>query len=290
MDAADCALLHQFVISELGSAGLDRDRLVAQAGIPTWALTGDGVMIPDHCFPRVWELAEHALDDPYVAARVASRYDLGRIGLYDYLFSTAPTLGEGLAACGPFISSVSTNFRFDTVPSDEGGVTFALHMVNGGGRGRELAMQWGFVAIVARARIAAAGQVIPLRVTYRQRAPRSHVVLTDFFGTSAVEFDAEFDSVTFDSADLELPLTTADPTLAAILQRHAATLPPPPPLDTAWPDRVAKALVAERPGEATLARIAQQLAVSPRSLQRHLADAGTTWRLELDRARWASRN
>ena len=35
----------------------------------------------------------------------------------------------------------------------------------------------------------------------------------------------------------------------------------------------------------SLDRVARRLATSPRTLQRRLADAGTTWRQELDRAR-----
>jgi len=85
---------------------------------------------------------------------------------------------------------------------------------------------------------------------------------------------------------LELPLRTADPQLAAILQRYAATLPTPPPRATSWRDHLAAVLAAALDDDsATLEGVARRMYMSPRSLQRRLAEHGTTWRSELDRAR-----
>jgi AraC-like DNA-binding protein len=95
--------------------------------------------------------------------------------------------------------------------------------------------------------------------------------------------------MTLRAADLELPLRTADPALAAIMERHAASLPRIQPRPTGWPDRVQQALadaaLAEDP--LSLTSVARRLATSPRTLQRRLAEAGSTWRRELDRARQA---
>ncbi|MFJ4657723.1 hypothetical protein ACIP5Y_41210 [Nocardia sp. NPDC088792] len=90
----------------------------------------------------------------------------------------------------------------------------------------------------------------------------------------------------FRTADLELPFVTADARLAAILHRYAATMPASPAQATTWLDRLGAVLAdALDARSATLEAVAHGLALSPRSLQRRLAEHDTTWRAELDRAR-----
>ncbi|WP_019930514.1 AraC family transcriptional regulator ligand-binding domain-containing protein [Nocardia sp. BMG111209] len=282
----DVALLHRFVIGELAAAGVDPAALLHECGIPAWALSGGPVHLSSGTFGRLWEIAEKWLDEPEVALRVASRYRLRVLGLYDYLFATAATLGAGLATCGPYVGAVTTNHRFDLVADDERESTLSLEMIDGAGRARDLIQLWGLVAVLTRARGTVDDPLTPVRVRLRQRAPRDHRAYVDVFGTAAIEFEAHSDSITFSAADLALPQRTADPVLARVLQPLTATLPPPPPLATAWPQRVAVALAAALDdGDPSLAAVARRLATSPRTLQRRLAEAGTTWRRELERAR-----
>ncbi|WP_433759671.1 AraC family transcriptional regulator ligand-binding domain-containing protein [Nocardia sp. CA-135398] len=282
----DQVLLHRFVISQLTDAGLDRDRLIRETGLPEWTMVGEDVHLPSHTFSRLWELGEHGLDDPNVALRVASRYKLNSFGLYDYLFATAPTLGAGLATCGPYVAAVTTNHRFELVTENEHEVTLYLDMIDGEGRGRDLTQVWGLAAVLSRARRVVRIPLVPLRVALRQQAPAEIDAFVEVFGTPAIEFGAPVDAMTFRASDMDLPLTTSDPVLATVLQPLADALPPPPTLATAWPDRVASALAeAFADGAVSLDRVARRLATSPRTLQRRLMEAGTTWRMELERAR-----
>ncbi|AYF76289.1 AraC family transcriptional regulator [Nocardia yunnanensis] len=283
----DQTLLHRFVISQLTAMGLDRDRLIRECGVPDWTLSGGGVHVPSESFWRLWEIGARQLGDPNVALRVASRYQLKATGLYDYLFSSAPTLGAGLATCGPYVSAVTTNHRFDLVGTDHG-PALRLDMVDGGPATRDHTQLWGLTAVLTRARRVIEGPLNPVRVTLRRSAPPRLDAYRDVFGDAVLEFEADTDAMVFRPADLELPLTTADPVLAAVLKPLAEALPPPPPLATAWPERVAVAVAeALDAGEVSLERVSRRLATSPRTLQRRLAEAGTTWRRELDRARSA---
>ncbi|BDT98247.1 AraC family transcriptional regulator [Nocardia sputorum] len=282
----DQVLLHRFVISQLIAAGLDRDLLLRESGLPEWTMAGDDLHLPSQTFSRLWEIGEHELGDPDVALNVASRYQLTCLGLYDYLFSSAPTLGAGLATCGPYVTAVTTNHRFDLVAENDDEVTLYLDMIDGEGRGRDLTQLWGLSAVLSRARRVVREPLAPVRVSLRQHAPAKIGTFVEVFGTTAIEFGAPVDAMTFRAADMDRPLTTSDPVLAGILQPLAAALPPPPPLATAWPERVAAALAdCLDEGDASLERVARRLATSPRTLQRRLREAGTTWRAELDRAR-----
>ncbi|MEU0541308.1 AraC family transcriptional regulator ligand-binding domain-containing protein [Nocardia sp. NPDC005978] len=283
----DQTLLHRFVISQMTAMGLDRARLIRECRVPDWTLTGNGVHVASETFWRLWEIGARWLDDPDVALHVASRYELKATGLYDYLFTSAPTLGAGLATCGPYVSAVTTNHRFDLVDGG-GGPMLRLDMVDGGDATRDYTQLWGLIAVLTRARHVVSAPLNPVRVALRRPAPRRLDTYREVFGTTAIEFGADIDAMTFRPADMERPLTTADPVLAAVLRPLAEALPPPPPLESAWPERVAVAVAqALDEGEVSLDVVARRLATSPRTLQRRLADAGTTWRQELDRARSA---
>ncbi|MBO0852190.1 MAG: AraC family transcriptional regulator ligand-binding domain-containing protein [Nocardia sp.] len=286
--ATDQTLLHRFVISQLAEAGVDRGRLLGECGLPEWTLAGPGVYVPAGIFARVWELGEIWLEDPDVALHVAQRYELAASRLYDYLFASAATVGEALIGCGRYITAVTTNQRFDPVAADERETVFSLEMIEGAGRGRELVVLWGLGVLMTRLRRVVEYPLDPVRVSFRQPTPRRLEVFGQVFGSAALEFGASEDSVAFRASDLARPLATADPVLADVLQPLAESLPPLPPLAKAWPDRVARALAdAFAEGEVSLEQVARRLATSPRTLQRRLADAGTTWRRELDRARVA---
>lgn len=284
--STDQVLLHRFVIAQLKDAGLDPVRLAREAGLPEWALRGDSGHLPSATFSRLWELAAHALDDPDIALRVGSGFRLSSLGLFDYLFSSAPTLGAGLATSDPYVTAVTTNHRFHLIQDTEREITLYLDMIDGDGRGRDLTQLWGLIASLTRARRAVRQPLTPVRVSLRQRGPARQQVYRDAFGTPEVEFDAGHDGITFRVDDMERPLLTADPALAAVLRPLADALPPPPSLLAVWPRRVAAALErAFDEGDVSLERVARELALSPRTLQRRLAEAGTTWRRELDRAR-----
>ncbi|MFJ5301044.1 hypothetical protein [Streptomyces sp. NPDC088350] len=153
-------------------------------------------------------------------------------------------------------------------------------------RGKELAIQIGIADVLSRARWATGRPVNAVEVTLRQRAPRRRTFFADLLGTTRLTFGADVDSVRLRSDDLSLPLRTGDPVLATILNRYAASLPQVQERPTTWPEHVQQTMaVAFAEGDVSLDSVARRLAMSARTLQRRLAEAGTTWRRELENAR-----
>ncbi|MFE3254463.1 AraC family transcriptional regulator ligand-binding domain-containing protein [Nocardia sp. NPDC059091] len=288
VEATDNVRLPQSILRHAVSAGLEPRQLTRDSGVPTWSLSdGEEYRVPSAGYLRTWEVVEHGLGNPDAALDIAERYVLGQVGLYDYLFSTAPTLGAGLELCGTYLGAITTNFRMEPGLETEEEVTFEIGMINGEGRGRELAAQWGLAAIFTRSRLVMDGPVSPVRIAFHQRAPRNHDRLVELFGTDAIDFGATADSITVSTADLARPLRTADPRLAEILQRYAATSQPVvPPRATTWTDHLGLVISAALEQDSvTIDQVAARLFLSRRSLQRRLAEHGTTWRTELERAR-----
>ena len=283
---ADSAVLVHGLLDAADACGVDAGRLVRDAGIPGWVLSaGLPVMLPLGYAHRVWELTEHALGAADVALAMASRFGLGGYSLLDYLFATAPTMRDGLAAVADFLHLWTTNGRLRIETGDDRTVTWSYYWrVPPGDQVEGLCSQFLVVSMMHRIQTATGRPVAPSQVTFAQDPPRSHRALGEALGPVRLQFGAPMTTVTFRACDLDLPLRTADPVLAGILTRYARSLPTVPLAD--WRElfrmQLAQALAAGTP---TLAEVARRMAASTRTVQRRLAEYDTTWRAELKAAR-----
>ena len=284
MPGRESSKMVRYLLGASAAGGADAARLARDLRLPGWILQRDEVMIsPDYAL-RLWELAEHALQVPHLAITFAERYQPGELDLYDYLFTTAPTLRDGFDISSRYLHLLTTNARLQVDAETDGEVTYSYQYLMAEGRGADLALQLSVAIFCARARAGTGQPIVPVRIAFRQRAPRSHRGFTEAFGTAGVDFDAPVTTFTFRKRDLNRPMLGADPALARILARYAATLAPLP--DLTWRQHF-RLLLTESldDGGASLTAMARRMAVSPRTLQRHLAEHGTTWRAELDAAR-----
>lgn len=251
---------------------------------PGWLLGVDRAMIGSAQHGRLWELAAHALGDPCLGLTAVARHRVGDLDLYDYLFTTAPTVREALELSSSFFHLISTNCSLEAQPQPGGEVTYRYQHALAGGWGDELWTQFSIAGFCARISAATGRAVVPAQVGFVQRPPRSQRAFTEMLGTRRIDFGTEVTTFTLRPGDLELPMLGADPALAAILRRYAATLPRPQPPD--WLSYFREVL-AEAIGDGTVSvnSLARRLDISPRTLQRRLAEHATTWRAELETAR-----
>jgi AraC-like DNA-binding protein len=233
---------------------------------------------------RLWELTEHALQDPCAGLTAVSRHQVGDLDLYDYLFATAGTVREALEITGDFFRLITTNCQLRAGAPADAGITYTYRHALPGGRGEELWTQFSIGGFCARIQAVAGHPVIPAHIAFAQPPPRSHRAFTETFGTRHIDFRAPATTFTLLDEDLDRPIPSADPVLGRILRRYAATLPLPQP--TSWHSYFREVLAeAIGDGAPSLDSVARRLAVSIRTLQRRLAEHGTTWRAELETAR-----
>ena len=129
-------------------------------------------------------------------------------------------------------------------------------------------------------------EIRPLHLGLVSAAPRRYRELAGRFGAHRIDFGAESATMTLAPADLPLPLLDADAPLAAVLQEYAAAMIATQADTAAWADQLRQVITAQLAGDGlSLPAAARQLAVSPRSLQRRLADEGTSWRELADEVR-----
>jgi AraC-like DNA-binding protein len=203
-----------------------------------------------------------------------------RVALYDYLFATAATLREGFAARGQYLYLLTTHGRLRVEAETDRATVYSYLHVCGEECGTELALRRSVTALCARAQAETGRPVTPVHVgVVRSGTPAGGAP-----GTGRTATEAPLVTFTFSVTDLDLPMRGADPVLAGILRGYAASLPPPPP--ASWIESFRRHLgQAMDDSSASLTGLARGLAVSPRTLQRRLAQHGTTWRAELDSAR-----
>jgi len=274
----------RLVLAEAAARGANLRQLAADAQVPMWALADEGAMIPARHVLRLWELAEQALQDPQVALAAAARYRLGDLGLYDYLFTTAPTLREAQEASSRYLPLVTTNGRLRVESQTDQETTYSYSCLDACGRGEELALQFSVAVFCARARAGTGLPTVPVHVGFAQPAPRSYRAFAEALGTRRVDFGAEATTFTLRACDLEFPMRDADLALAAILRRCAAAIPTP--MVISWREHFERQLRASiEQGSPSLTAVARRMSLSSRTVQRRLAEHGTTWRAELDIAR-----
>src|ERR1700729_3635165 len=83
--------------------GADARRLACEARLPDWVLAPGRAMVPTRLAVRMFELAASALDLPDLGLILPRMHTVGALGLYDYLFATAATLGDAMQISGEFI-------------------------------------------------------------------------------------------------------------------------------------------------------------------------------------------
>ena len=102
----------------------------------------------------------------------------------------------------------------------------------------------------------------------------------------SVKFGAPSNRLTFASSLLSLPIARADASLCALLDRHAEELLAKFPPRDSLIDQVRGIIADEfRGGDPSLERVADQLGLTPRTLQRKLHELGTSHNELLDQMR-----
>jgi len=265
----------------------DTERLLRDAGLPNALRGPETVRTPSARTYRLWGEVLTRTGRPDAGLLASASYRPGLLDLFDYLVSTAPTLGEGLTRAAGHVHLVSSNSLITAEESaDEVRINYDVR--HGDEELRGVVAEFALGVLIAQMRYATGFALSPLRVDFVQRAPHDRRDYAAAFGSASINFGAASDSIILHRRDLERPLGTADPALAAIIQRAVAAIPPPLPAERAAIPGLREVIAAQLPnGRPSLAEAARQLGVSPRTLQRRLSESGTTWRAELDAERQA---
>lgn len=278
----------RLVLDYAAARGVSPDQVLAPADVPAAAVAGERVAeVHDR---SIWAAAAQALGDADLGVHLSETAISARsLGVVGALARTAPTVDHALAL----------GARYHRLIKEAGEVTVArrtdgvvVHDWPGDGASALPALQRRWPRALAEAIIANyvtlarqwTGQaVVPLEVSFQHARPADVRELTRFFGCP-LRFEAPTNSVAFDRDTAALPLGTWAEDERAALEDAARR-----ELLALGGDDLTDVLAAisellDR-GDLDIARVARQLATSPRSLQRRLAERKASFRALVDHVR-----
>lgn len=267
--------------------GHDTDALLGAAGLSRAEVLDPDARLPVAGADALWRAAWARSGDPCLALHAAEALPFGAYKVLDYAMAASPTIGEGLRRVAAYFRLVDTRAELQVEERDAG---LVLRMVSAGGALRPSAQEYTLAAVVLRSRRAAGQAWIPDAVSFAFPRPDDAGEHARIFGVTP-RFGAEHPEVAVSRATWEAPSLGAEPALLSILDEHArALLDRLPPGEEDLVARTRAAIAAElRGGDPSIGRVARKLAMSDRTLQRRLGDAGVSYAALLDEVRrqWA---
>jgi AraC-like DNA-binding protein len=241
-----------------------------------------------------WVLMEHVIGNE-AGVRAADTAGYGRLHVWDYLFSSAPTLVEGFRDAARFSDVICDPAARLQVTEHGSGLTVG-YCGTTYGETRSIINEFGVTVAVRRARDAFGAAAVPVRVDFAHPAPRRHRYLEDALGTEAIHFDQPADLIHYRLTGSHTAPRAHDPCLRRILHTAAQQAIDDARPVPGWIDSFRAALrteMTQRTGPTDsspkrgprIGAVAGRLAVADRTLQRRLSAAGTSWSEELAAAR-----
>jgi AraC-like DNA-binding protein len=236
---------------------------------------------------RLWDLAAELTADEAFGIHAAEGVKPGAFGLLDYIVRSAGTVRASLERLARYNRIVHDAAVFTLkesgtqvrVEHDLGGVPQSRH-----------AAEVTLATLVVIARQTTSDDFSPRRVEFRHARPSS-VAEAEARRVFRVEpvYASNVNALEFESVELDRVIQSADPNLSRVVAFHAeAALAARPEPYASIGHRVRRLLMAalsDTPAEATLSRVAAELHMSERTLQRHLADDGSSFDALLDETR-----
>ena len=265
--------------------GVTPHALARGAGLPADALAPLPASLPACAYLRLLDAGALLASDEHFGLHVGEQVKLGAYSIY----------GLVLLACRDFGQAFEQTLRYEALAHDLGRSRLALQgaaaeyewISHYPGASRHLADSV-FAGIQTFGRWLAGGPLPPSALTFTHAGSTDTREYTRVFG-ALPRFNAPANSARFAASLLAWPLPNADITLYPVLQQHAerqlsARAEAPPAIVAEVRAAVIRNLAHDR---VRLNTIAAELDVAPRTLQRKLADAGTSFQQVLDKTRYA---
>jgi AraC-like DNA-binding protein len=263
------------------AAGIDPDRMLTAAGIPRHGLSDPDIRIPGGAVRRLLEASAAAAGIDDFGLRLAMRGGLSNLGPVALVAREQPTVGAAMEALGRYIHIHNESLTLRLERHDD--IVLILPHLR---LGRPVpARQSAELVIGVTHRILAAflGRDWRAReVRLASPAGRDQARYRRVFDTQ-VMFGAEFDVIVCRASDMEQPMATADAVMAHHAQDYVESIAARAPR---FDGKVRDLVTALLPtGRCSLDQVSQHLGWDARTVQRRLADRGTSFSAIVDACR-----
>lgn len=220
--------------------------------------------------------------DPAFGLTLARASLVRPLGLFGHLVWLSGTVRDALERAAKFYLVVTQRTKLHLEDAPPISTLRMVPVTRRVKRGRILT-ELPFASLALRAREATGGK-FALRAVRFTHAGQSSPAYAEVFG-APVTFRAPRDEIEMHTADLDLRLASHDPIVSAALEARAAELTEAGAPRSVFLERVRRAIAANLAATHSPVEIARALGTSPRTLRRHLEQAGTNLRVTVDEVR-----
>jgi len=283
-DRHSCAAFWVKGVAEtLKAGGLDVLALLEEAGLDTAALSDPDARFPTERVSLLWRLAVARSGNPAIGLSTWSVVRPASFDVVAYTMMSSPNLLGILKSVVRYVGIVSDAASF-AVTEDHEGCRMTLELFGGGQPVPRQRFEFDLMTFLSFCRWVTNRDLRPLALELRFPPPDDSQPYRDAF-KCPLRFNATVNALLFAGADVMAPLPTAHPLLAEVHERLASEHLQR--LDHAQTCSRARAAILRRlaDGEPRRAKIARELEMSERTLQRRLQAEGTSFQRLLDDTR-----
>jgi AraC-like DNA-binding protein len=279
---SDMVPLSVALLARLDAIGIDVARVLERAGVPQPASSVAVLHLDTQRFFAVWAAIGEVGADEEVGIRIGSEAFDGKLDLASLCALHSRDLSDAFKKLSRYKRlTCPEDVRVD-VADGEAAVTF--HWLLADASAPDLLVDAIFASTVKLAGRASGGAITPKRIELARRTKGQRRLARHF--KCDIRFDAPIDALVFSSTDMRTPFITHDESLVHELvpglDAELASISKHESFDGQVDAALLRGMRGQRPSVETLAA---ELAVSPRTLQRRLAQNGTYYQERLDAVR-----
>jgi AraC-like DNA-binding protein len=267
----------------LAAEGLDVRALFAAAGIDPATLEAPGARLSTEKISRLWELAAERSGNPAIGL---GQHEAARPASFD-------VVGYAMMSCANLLAAFERLIRYLLILSDaltmnlskeHRGYRITFELIGGNRPVPRQRIEFIVVTLIGFCRWVSGREVPPLAIELPYPAPADLAPYRAAF-RCPMSFEAPATSLLFAHADLTVPLPTSNPLLAELHERFAGEYLQH--FDHAQTSYRARDVIIRRlpDGEPRRDKVAGELCMSERTLQRRLEEEATSFLQLLDDTR-----
>lgn len=268
--------------ARLEALGLDPRSVLHRAGLPAALFGQSKVRVTTQQFFAFWRALEEVTGDPAFGLRLGSHVPKGQYDIASLAALHSANFGEAMRKLGRYKRLVCPEEVTIEVHKGEARVRYRWMLAEA--NAPTLLVDAMFASGLSLARQGTGKALTPRRIELTRRADHE-AMLTRHFGC-AIQFNAPLDLLIFDESTLAEPFITHHADLLALLvpglEAALAEVAAEPALPAQVSEIVSRSMRGQRP---SVEDVARELGLSPRTLQRRLAEAGTSYQRVLDQVR-----